>query len=442
MISWFKISYWLTILVPLAAVLVTPETLFPFIVGKYTVFRGLVDLALIIAALGMIFRLGEAEEFLTRLKNFFKSPLGLAITIFCAVFVLAGFLGVNPSFSFWSNFERGEGGLQMLHLYVWTLLMVGLFKERKDWYRLFSISAVAAGLMGGYGFLAGSGAADFIGARFTDPSFRFQGSIGNPAYVAAYLIFSLVWVLVLLRAKIVAKKLWEPAGIGLIALAGLFVWIFFLAQTRGAFLGLAAAVVVGLSYLGWHHKKLRPWFLGLAAAAILAVGSMIFFQNSELVKKLPVARIFQISFAEETLGTRLSLWKIAWEGAKERPLLGWGPENFIVVFDRKFDPNFFKPEIGFGAWYDRAHSIYFDALATTGFLGLVSLLTMWLVFFWQTIKSFILTPTEKALALSAAAAYLVQGLVLFDVLTIYLSVFILLAWVVAGNLEREEKKYD
>lgn len=426
-------------LVPLTAIIVTPSTLFPFIVGKYVIFRGLVDLAIIAATLGVLFRVEEAEEFLFRLKGFFKSPLGLALTIFSAIFILAGFLGVNPSFSFWSNFERGEGGLQMFHLLAWGVLMVSLLKERKDWHRLFSISVIATGLICIYGFLAGSGVGGFVGDRFKNPSFRFQGSIGNPAYVAAYLIFSLVWALILLRARIVAKKLLEPVGVGLMVLIGIFIWVFFLAQTRGAFLGLAAAVVAGLGYLGFHNKKLRPWFLGLAAAAILVVGSMIFFQDSGIIKKLPVARIFQISFAEQTFGTRLALWQMAWEGAKERPLLGWGPENFIAVFDQKFNPTFFEPTVGFGAWYDRAHSIYFDALSTTGFLGLVSLLAMWLVFFWQTIKSLALAPTEKALALSAAAAYLVQGLVLFDVLTIYLSVFTLLAWVAFGSLGGEKK---
>lgn len=439
MIPWFKYSYWLTILVPLTAVVVTPTTLFPFIVGKYVIFRGLVDLALIMAAAGVLFLPNENKEFISRIKGFLFSPLGLAVSIFSLIFVLAGFFGVNPNFSFWSNFERGDGGLQMIHLYAWLVLMAGLFRFQKDWYRLFSISVISAGLMALYGFLAGSGASGFVGARFSDPSFRFQGSIGNPAYVAAYLIFSLIWALILIRAKIVAKKMLEPAGLGLIFLSGVFIWVFFLAQTRGAFLGLAAAVVGGLGYLGFHNKKLRKWFLALGVVVLLGVGSMIFFKDSNFVKKLPISRIFQISFAEETFGTRLGIWKMAWEGAKERPILGWGPENFITIFDKKFDPGFFKPEIGFGAWYDRSHSIYFDALATTGFLGLISLLSMWFIFFWQTIKSVVLAPGEKALAMGAATAYLVQGMVLFDVLTIYLSFFVLLAWVGASFLMESKK---
>jgi O-antigen ligase len=323
----------------------------------------------------------------------------------------------------------------MFHLSVWAVLMAGLFKERKDWYRLFSVSVIAAGLVCVYGFFAGSGVNGFVGGLFSDPSFRFQGSIGNPAYVAAYLIFSLTWALILLRTKIITKKFFEPVGVGLLALIGLFIWVFFLTQTRGAFLGLVAAVLVGLGYLGFHNKKLRPWFLGLVAVVVLGVGSMIAFRSSGFVKNLPVARVFQISFAEETFGTRLALWKMAWEGAKERPLLGWGPENFISVFDKKFNPSFFKPEVGFGAWYDRAHSIYFDALAETGFLGLVSLLGLWLIFFWQTACANFLTLSEKALAVGVATSYLVQGIVLFDVLTIYLSFFALLAWVAAGSLK-------
>ena len=63
------------------------------------------------------------------------------------------------------------------------------------------------------------------------------------------------------------------------------------------------------------------------------------------------------------------MWNIAWEGFKVRPIFGWGPENFLKVFDTHFDTRYFNPVDGFGAWFDRAHSVYFDYLVETGALG-------------------------------------------------------------------------
>lgn len=184
----FKTSKFFLIVAVLNVAIVTTSTLFPFIVGKYAWFRSTVDLALIFFLLGILFQ-PDAKAFEERAVKLFKTPLVIAVSIFVLMFLLACLFGINPSFSFWSNFERGEGGLQILHLYVFFLLLSILFREEKDWRRMLGWFLVAGLLMSFYGFAAMSGWKGFIGARLSDSGFRFQGSIGNPAYVATYLIF-------------------------------------------------------------------------------------------------------------------------------------------------------------------------------------------------------------------------------------------------------------
>ncbi|PIR87901.1 MAG: hypothetical protein COU10_01980, partial [Candidatus Harrisonbacteria bacterium CG10_big_fil_rev_8_21_14_0_10_45_28] len=91
------------------------------------------------------------------------------------------------------------------------------------------------------------------------------------------------------------------------------------------------------------------------------------------------------------------------------------------------------------------HNIYLDYLAETGILGLLSFLGIWFVFFWQFFKKKTLINADKnirinqqnqhepavlkALILALPVAYLVQGIVLFDVLPIYLNIFLFLAFV-------------
>src|SRR3989338_6798088 len=139
--NYFKISKFFLYLAPFAIILITPSTLFPFIVGKYVWFRTSVDLALIFFLLGVLldnYRVNELKLY-ENLSKLIRNPLVIAVTLFAAVFVLAGFFGIDPANSFWSNFERGEGGLQMIHLWLFFSLSILLFREEKDWRTIFRV---------------------------------------------------------------------------------------------------------------------------------------------------------------------------------------------------------------------------------------------------------------------------------------------------------------
>jgi len=446
----FKFARGFLYLSALYVALVTPSTLFPFIVGKYAWFRGMVDLALIAFAIGLLFYDGNGAMW-TRLKETFRKPLAITVSAFVTLFVLAGFFGVDPAMSFWSNFERGEGSLQLLHLFAFFVLLVTLFRDEKDWRRFFGW-LIAGGLLSmAYGFLAASGTSGFLGSQFSEGAgFRFQASIGNSAYVAAFAIFIACYAGYLLwsryRHRLMAGGAWILYGTLVLMAAS-----FLLAATRGAFLGLLAGLVVGAGYYVFAHRAWRRWFAVGATVLVLTVGTLVFFRDSAFVKAIPGSRIFDISVTAETFQHRTIMWGMALEGWKERPILGWGPENYIQIFDQKMDPAYFKPGEGFGAWFDRAHSVYFDYLAETGALGLFAFLAILAALFWTLFhqhKSAQSVPIRggsnglplavpKALIMGTITAYLVQGLVLFDVLPIYYNVFSVLAF--STFLFRKEK---
>ncbi|MDO8504812.1 MAG: O-antigen ligase family protein [Candidatus Liptonbacteria bacterium] len=436
----FRISRYFLYSSVFAIALVTTSTLFPFIVGKYSWFRSAVDFSLIFFLFGMLSEnSAEGDRYLKRLWSVLKSPLGIAVSAFTAMFLLACAFGVNPANSFWSNFERGEGGLQILHLYLFFLLLATLFDDEKNWKILFYCIFGAALLSIGYGILAGMKASNTIGPAFGEPSFRFQGSIGNPAYMATYLIFVLFYAFYAFFSER-QKELKSPKSIFLLFLVLVFAAFLFLAATRGAFLGLMGSTLVFLCYVAFANKRWRKWLLGAAAVLILFVGSMIALKDNPTVKKLPFARVFDISISAQTFGDRMEIWKMAWDGFKERPLLGVGPENFLYVFDHNFNPAYFKPPAQFGAWFDRAHSIIFDYLAEIGILGALAFFSIFGVFYLEFFRKnrragnsdnpsrlSLLPPAARALVFALPVAYLVQGLVLFDILPTYLNLFIFFA---------------
>ncbi|MDP3725088.1 MAG: O-antigen ligase family protein [Nanoarchaeota archaeon] len=447
-LPWFSISKFFLFLTPFAIIIVTKSTLFPFIVGKYIWFRSSVALALIAFLCGLLFETRGWEEYGKKIIRVLKTPLGITVTAFAGIFILAGFLGIRPSYSFWSNFERGEGGLQMLNLYILFLLLATLFQKESDWRKFFWAALWAAFCMVLYGVGAGLGYNGFIGEKFGEPNFRFQGSLGNSSYVAALLIFAAFYGAYILATRY-SKRLFFHAG-------SILIWIFFgvygaaflLAGTRGAFLGLIGGIFVGLAYLGYAIKSWRKWAIAIAVVLAVTAGSLITFRDSEFVKRIPGSRIFDISFTTTTLQHRTIMWQIAWWSFKERPILGWGPENFGVLFQKNFNPRYFEPDKGFGAWFDRAHNVIFDYLASVGILGTLAYVSIFAVIYWNILRGKIeknagLSPGIAAFVLAVPTAYLVQGIALFDILPTYLNLFMFFAfawYLFYGNHEKNNKK--
>src|SRR3989344_4621011 len=133
------------------------STFFPFIGGKTYFFRTAIELSLVFLVLWLGFeaRAGEVWE---RCKALFKKPLFAAVSGFALMFMLATLFAFDKHAAFWSNYERGEGGFQMLHYYALFFLTVFLFREKKDWDKLFWVSIVATVFM----ILYGIGAAVFV----------------------------------------------------------------------------------------------------------------------------------------------------------------------------------------------------------------------------------------------------------------------------------------
>lgn len=460
-----KISKFFLYTSVLSVLVVLNSTFFPFIGGKNYFFRIAIELAFIFFVLWWGFE-AKAGELSLRLKKLFKQPLFLAVSLFFVIFMLATVFAYDSHAAFWSNYERGEGGFQMLHYYGLFFLAVLIFDGKRDWQRMFWVSLAAAMGMILYGIAA---AIDFTPLwrdllppgqpppfNFIGPYFgggvpvketffgrlfmseRFQGSLGNPAYVAPYLMFSLFY-LAWLRVSEHKHTLLKSVSYGVI---GVFLAVFFFAsQTRGAFVGLVVALFVFLLVLLMGNRAWRKRIVLLITVFVILLGTLMYYRQTDFVKKLPASRLFDIGFSDTTFQTRLWTWNSAWQGFKERPVLGWGPENFSAVFDKYFDPRHFIVGTTSETWFDYAHSIIFDYLSETGILGLLSYLGIFGVFYWEWFRRKFDSGNGillGALMVAMPAGYLVQGLALFNVLPIYINVFLFLAF--ACNQFYSEKK--
>jgi len=422
-----------------AVVWVNSGTFFPFIGVKYYFFRVTVELALLAFILWWGFEAKEGE--MKRLSAGLFKPLAVAVSIFVLVFLLASVFAYDPHAAFWSNYERGEGAFQMIHYYAFFLLAILIFQDRKDWLRAFGVAIVSGLIMILYGLAWVAGLQGFVGPG-VDGSFlqklmgyRFQGSLGNAAYVAPFIMFILFYLVYFwLLGK---KNLWK--NIFFSSATVFFLFFFALSGTRGAFLGMVAAIFAYLIYIAVHSEKARKISVGALLLLVVLGATIFYFRESPVLARIPggkfLQRFSQIDFSQSTFKTRLWTWGSAIKGWQDRPLLGWGPENFSSVFDKYFDTRHFIPNVGGETWFDRAHSVFFGYLVDTGILGLLSYLAIFFVFFREFIKKMASGDNQpertiwiKALIFVVPIGYLVQGLALFDVLPIYMHLMLFLGF--------------
>lgn len=156
--------------------IVADSQLFPFITGKGFVFRILVEILFGVWLVGLVW---NAE-----LRPRFSWIMGTVLT-FVVIIAAADIFGVSPYKSFWSNFERMEGLVTLLHLLAYFLIAGTVLNIRSRWQAFFNISVVASVMMSIYAFFQLGG--EIV---INQGGVRVDGTFGNAAYLAVYMLFN------------------------------------------------------------------------------------------------------------------------------------------------------------------------------------------------------------------------------------------------------------
>ena len=403
-----QIARWITLaslfLIPLVPLVVVNFYFFPFITGKAFLFRILVEVALcgwaVLACLN--------KEYRPRF-----SWIGVAVVCFVAWMFVADFFALNIAKAFWSNFERMEGWVLLIHLLGLFVVTSAVLRAEKKWRAWFLTMLGVSFVISIYSLLQLGGAlAIHQGAT------RIDATLGNSAYLAIYFLFSIFIAFWLALTESRAWLKWS-----LIALAALEVILIFFTETRGTILGLIGAVALAAFLLAvTGSKSVRNIAIGALALILILAGGFYAMRNSSFVQSNHVLqRVASISLADGQ--TRFTIWNIAFEGIVERPIVGWGQEGFNYVFNKYYDPSLYAQE----PWFDRAHNAFIDWLTQGGipaFLLYLSLFGSALVLLW---KSSELSRSERIALTAALVGYACHNLFVFDNLSSYIYFFAILA---------------
>lgn len=400
----------------LFAVLLTPfivsESLFfPFITGKNLFFRVMVEIAF---AAWAVLALRDAS---VRPR---RSPILWSMAAFTVAIGISNAFGVNPWKSFWSNFERMEGYITILHLFAYFVVATGMLRTERLWKRFMESSIWASGAVSLYALFQ-----LFGWAVINQGGTRVDSTLGNATYLAVYALFNIFFALIVLAKDSTVWKRWTYGAIIALNLIALYN-----TGTRGAVLGLLAGAVVFAALVAAFDRKERRKRVvagyALGAVAVLVVG-FVAVKDASFVQQSPVlSRFASISLGDVKTQGRYYIWPMAIEGIKEKPLFGWGQENFNYVFNAKYDPRMYGHE----QWFDRAHNAVLDWGIAGGLVGLAAYLSIFAsaaYLLWK--KAHEASFTEKALLTGLGVAYFANNMFVFDNVTSYIMFGAFLAYI-------------
>ncbi len=402
-----------------------PSAFFPMVYVKSLFFE---FVTLLLLALWIIHRIYNRGE------NTIPKSLPLFIFgIYTFLFMVSGLSGATPGLSFWGSMDHGIGGVFMLILFVFTLILSSLFKDDEDWYKLFTTFVISGiiftigGIVSHQGFHFSNGLSLDIFSGFT---------IGNSSWTGIYTAF----VLFVSLGLAFAGRNTIQKTIGLIGVVFAFfdpTLTGFIFQAPGAnfgFVGLARAgsysIFVGLLLFGLYliYRKIES----LKYRKIF-IGSIISLFIISAVAFLSIGLTPTKNYITDNAGpNRLVFWDIAVKGFKDKPILGWGSDTYQFVYAKYFNPVVLTPGYAPEFWVDRAHSYYFDELQAGGIIGFVGLISLYFVLLFGLIRKALNDFSREGFLYMAffagVVSYMIQGLMIFQTLNGWFMMAIFVAF--------------
>ena len=199
--------------------------------------------------------------------------------------------------------------------------------------------------------------------------------------LGGFLIFSVTVSLALaLDERRLAWRLLYWVGFGLNGLALIVTF------TRGAWIGAAISIVL-LGIMAWRQRVTlrRIDWIPAGACGLAGIGLLVRSLSSAAAETNVIERLSSIfQFSSGSGQTRTEIWRAAVAAIKDRPLFGWGADNFTFAFSR-FKPVEYLRDAGASSGADNAHDYPLHLASGVGILGAV---LFYAVLVWAGVRSF------------------------------------------------------
>lgn len=380
---------------------------FPHTTSKAFLFYGLIS---ILTAVWLYLLATDTRYRFQRRELLMISPL----LLYVLWMTIAGIVAKNSGLAVWGSLMRSTGLLTLYSTTLFALMITSLSKRYEGYvYKLL-------------GWVVGGGAVVVASVWLGDEGFNTAinvlrkgsggGVTGNSSLAGAYLLFILGFTAFLLVSKQAAKKtrLWVLGAV--IVCSPLFINLYgvlsgkgILGSSRGAFLGIVIGALVALCVNLTLSVKKPLRIVGTTGLILGVLGFALAWQ--QLVT--PGTFLHQ-KFIDAASGTRFAFWEISQKAMDERPLVGYGPENFPIAQARYFDPQFLSRDLAFEAWTDHPHNVYYDNGVAAGYPGIAFYVLFIGSLVYSIYRNKNLSALQRGILIGTLVGYISQNLVAFD----------------------------
>ncbi len=378
------------------------------------------------------------QSFFSRRKDIYKRILGrlkakknllfYLPAILLGVLTVATIFSKDPLFSVFGDPERGGGFLNFGMMILFSYLLI-LLLNKKEWKYVWNTSFIVGAGVAVFGIIQWAG----IFERVTSSSRPFS-TLGNPTVLALYLLLLLFPLIAFfVREKNKTIKWLYLSGILL------FSFVIILTYTRASLLGM----FVGLIYLFLFYPQKGKVLFSLRIATLILIviaSSFVYFSNTDSKptvieeNKVLSGLSNRLTIDRAVRDPRVGGFLIGWEAIKERPLLGYGPENFAIAFNQHYHPG--MPYISRDIpWWDKAHNLLIEMWIWGGILAVTTVLLLFGLLFKFLHKE---RNPENHILQAGLIAFFVANMFTIDLFTVYLLFFVLCGYIISKSIKEEE----
>ncbi len=301
-----------------------------------------------------------------------RTPLDLPLLALAGSAVLSTVFAENQNVAIFGTYGRYDGLLTLL-TYIGLFWLVVQTLRTADEARALVRVLIAGGYVVAAVAILQSARDSFAQGELV-PAF---GTMGNSNVLGAFLamVFALA-VAELAGARLTSARI---LLINVLVVVGLALLLSF---SRSGWLGAAIGTVIVVVL---QRSSFPRWSLGVSVLVGLATLAVIALGGGLGLERQLVARALTLFDIHTWGGSRLHIWLDSVRIIASRPVVGYGPDNFGLVFPRFQTGDWGTGLRGVHQQVDKAHAETLQLAATQGIVGLAAYMWMLVQFvrcFW------------------------------------------------------------
>lgn len=439
-----------TSLIMVTPLIMSTSTIYPFIVGKAIFTRSIIE---VIFTLWIVLILHYPQHRPSRSWIIISLSIGLVIS------VVAGLTGVSPIRSMWSTFERMNGVIDQAHWLAFVLVASSVYRNLFSWRVLFSLNLGIASIISVIGLGQYYGLLDpyFPDELYHYPTSYLKSTLGNAGFMGTYTMVNSILGLGLvlhsfyrrrqtelrfpehfnsttfkkLRSKL--TMLYILQGFWLLS-SILCLWALWFTASRAAFFGLGLGILVLLiGYMIFTRIIYTILLLACVTLAIVMAASTPTNREGSESSNPMIWRLFEPAEDGEitSYSRRIDALKLTYNAYMDKPITGWGPENYLVPWG-KHSNIISEDEL---PPFDSAHNNLVEELIAKGTLGLLSYFMIWSIILIVIVRSIRRLSTHKRFLVivvgAALLALFMQSFLIVQTASTTLQLSLLIAFAVS-----------